>query len=312
VTTPTRNDRAALVTDPPSAAKPSASEAARSEAASSPVFLFSIDLEDVRSMLPDGARYRERVPHNTARLLDFLESHDKRCTFFTVGDVARRYPDLVRRIADAGHEIACHGDDHIPLDRLDPQSFRDDLERCLESFAKLGITGVKGFRAPMGSLVASTSWAYGVIRELGFEYSSSVYPTRSPFYGWPDFGGDHPRRIEGIWELPPTLTGLPILNVPLVGGIFLRVLPLPAIAAIFQRRISKRGLVVAYLHPYDVDHEQERFMHPGIRDSRLFNWLMFHNRKDVFRRLDRLFSQAVDVVPFAEYVSNVLSEPSPG
>ena len=82
-------------------------------------FLFSVDLEDVRTMIPDGARYTERVPAQVARYAELLARHDARCTFFTVGDVARRYPSLVRDLAAAGHEIACHGSDHVPLDRLD-------------------------------------------------------------------------------------------------------------------------------------------------------------------------------------------------
>jgi hypothetical protein len=198
---------------------------------------------------------------------------------------------------------------HTPLDRLDPGSFREDVERCLESFAAAGIDGVSGFRAPMGSMIAETTWAYPVLRELGFEYSSSVHAAPSPLYGWPGFGPDVPRAMDGVWEVPPTLTGLPLLNVPLVGGVFLRALPLPAILALYRRRLARRGLVVAYLHPYDVDHEQERFMHPEIDDNRLFNWLMFWNRKDVFRRLDRLFGQGARVIPFREYVRDVLSQP---
>ncbi len=82
-------------------------------------FLLGIDLEDVRSMIDDGDRYRERVPENTRRLLDFFGEVDARCTFFAVGDVARRYPDLIREIAERGHELACHSSDHTPLDRHD-------------------------------------------------------------------------------------------------------------------------------------------------------------------------------------------------
>jgi polysaccharide deacetylase family protein (PEP-CTERM system associated) len=304
-----RNSRAALASDPTAAPGPCALRDAT--CAGSPTFLFSVDLEDVRDMIPDGQRYAERVPVNTGRLLDFLAAHGARCTFFTVGDVARRYPDLLRRIADAGHEIACHGDVHTPLDRLEPASFRADVECCLASFARAGIRDVTGFRAPMGSLTAETTWAYPVLRELGFAYSSSVHAAPSPLYGWPGFGEDVPKPMDGVWEVPPTLTGLPLLNVPLVGGVFLRTIPFPAILALYRRRLARRGLVVAYLHPYDVDHEQERFMHPEIDDSRLFNWLMFWNRKDVFRRLDRLFGHGARVVPFREYVRDVLSPSSP-
>lgn len=260
-------------------------------------------------MIPDGTRYRERVPHNVERLLSLLAGRDLRCTFFTVGDVARRHPDLIRRVADAGHEIACHGDDHTPLDRLGPDGFRADLERCLEALSRLGVPKVKGFRAPMASLTGSTSWAYGILAELGFEYSSSVVGARLPLYGWPDFGDDQPRCMDGIWELPLTLYGRPPLALPLVAGVYLRTIPLPLTEWMYRRRVGKGGPVVGYLHPYDIDHEQERFMHPEIGDSRFFNWLMHRNRHDTLRRLERLFDFGAPVIPFRDYVAEVLVVP---
>lgn len=265
--------------------------------------LLGIDLEDPRLMIPDGTRYRERVPHNVERLLALAADHRFRCTFFTVGNVARQHPDLVRRIVDAGHEIGCHGDDHTPIDRLGRDGFRADLERCLESLAKLGVSRVRGFRAPMGSMTEATRWGYEILADLGFEYSSSVLATRLPYYGWPGFGGDAPRIVDGICELPLTLTGLPFLNTPLVGGIFLRAIPLPLIERLVRRRLGSAGLVVGYVHPYDVDHQQERFVHPEIGASRLLHWLMYLNRRDALRRLDRLVGLAERVIPFAEYVA---------
>lgn len=272
-----------------------------------PTLLLGIDLEDVRFMIPDGTRYRERLPHNAERLLALLAERGLRCTFFTVGDVARSYPDLVRRVAEAGHEIACHGDDHTPVDRLGPDGFRADLERCLESLARAGAPAVKGFRAPMASLNASTRWAYEILAECGFEYSSSVLATRLPLYGWPEFGDDRPRRIGDVWELPITLTGLPLLNVPLVGGVYLRVLPLALIELLFRRRGNARGPVVGYLHPYDIDHEQERFRHPEIDESRFLNWLMYLNRRGALRRLERLVDRAAGVLPYRDYIAGALA-----
>src|SRR5690606_32896327 len=96
-------------------------------------FLFSVDLEDVRSMIPDGERHAPRVAANLDRYLALLERHGVRCTFFTVGELARREPGLIRRLVDAGHEVACHGADHEPLERLGPAGFRDDLRRALDA-----------------------------------------------------------------------------------------------------------------------------------------------------------------------------------
>ncbi len=273
-----------------------------------PAFLFSVDLEDVRSMIPDGARYRERVPANTERLLEFLARHDKRCTFFTVGDVARAYPELLRTIAGQGHEIACHGDSHVPLERLGLEGFRIDLERSLASFAAAGIPRPCGFRAPVGSLTAATRWAHGVLREQGFAYSSSVVSARSPLYGWPEFGGDRPRRVDGLWELPLSLFRVPALRIPFAAGVYLRNLPLPLIDWTLRKRAAAGEPIVAYVHPYDIDTDQEHFMHPELGGSRLLNALMYRNRADLFRRLDRLFATGVRVVPYAEYVATSLGD----
>ena len=265
------------------------------------VFLFSIDLEDIRRLLPDGDRYAERVPSNTSRILEFLSNQGAHCTFFTVGDIARRYPALIREIISEGHEIACHSNDHLPLDRHTPESFREDLKACRESYAAAGAEQVIGFRAPIGSLIESTRWAFDVLREEGFRYSSSVCAAKNPLYGWPDFGPDRPCQIDGLWELPMSLTHWPGLNVPFAGGIYLRVIPFFMIQALFKRRVAQGEPVVGYLHPYDIDFEQERFMHPEINDSRFYNSLLYWNRRGVFNRLGRLLEGGTQIIRYREY-----------
>ena len=274
-------------------------------------FLFSIDLEDIRSLVPDGDRYTERVPANVERYLEFLGRHNARCTFFTVGDVARRYPSLIREVMAEGHEIACHSSDHIPLDRHTRDSFREDVQRCLDVFSRAGTTQVVGYRAPIASMTQETSWAYEILRELGFTYSASVLAARNRMYGWPSFGPDRARKIDGIWELPVSLTQLPGLNIPFVGGVYFRTLPLPLIEHLFRKRLSSGDPVMGYFHPYDIDTEQERFMHPEINESRFLNWLLYRNRGDVFRRLEKLLQYNVAIVPFRQYVESKL-EPGAG
>jgi peptidoglycan/xylan/chitin deacetylase (PgdA/CDA1 family) len=181
--------------------------------------LLSVDLEDVRDWVRDGHRYREAVPVNTRRYLEAFDRWQVRATFFIVGRVARRYPELVAEIAAAGHELACHGDMHLQLDKLSPESFRSDLLANLDSLAHAGGDSIRGFRAPTFSLVPRTSWAHGVLAELGFTYSSSVLPARNPLYGWPEFGEGVRRPVDGLWELPITLHHLPGLHVPMAGGV---------------------------------------------------------------------------------------------
>jgi peptidoglycan-N-acetylglucosamine deacetylase len=276
-----------------------------------PIFLFSIDLEDIRSMFEGGHRFEERVPLNTGRYLDFLERHGMRCTFFTVGDVARRHPELIREIVARGHEIASHSSDHVTLDRHDPASFRDDVLRCLDDLARAGAERVAGFRAPAASLTAETAWAYDVLAELGFTYSSSVIAARTPTYGWSEFGPDRPSKRFGIWELPISLTRFPLLNLPFCGGVFFRVLPFALVRQLFVSRLRRGEPVLGYFHPYDIDDQQERFMHPQIGGSRLYNWLMYRNRHAVLERLEALTANGVVGIPYAEYVERVLEPNAP-
>ncbi len=253
---------------------------------SRPPLLFSVDLEDVRDQVPGGARYAPRVAENTRRYLRFLDEIGGRATFFVVGRSARREPGLLREIAAAGHELACHGDAHLQLDKLTAAAFRADLERNREALLAAGAEAPVGFRAPTFSLTRRTAWAHEVLAEMGFRYSSSVLPAANPLYGWPGFG-QAPRRVAGgLWELPITLHARP--RVPLAGGVYFRVLPWWLIRR-SARRCRRAGRpLLTYLHPYDIDTGQERFMHPDIHDNRFYNFLMYYNRAGVFDRLGRL------------------------
>jgi polysaccharide deacetylase family protein (PEP-CTERM system associated) len=268
---------------------------AQKEGAVSRQFLFSIDLEDVRDWMADGQRYAERVPAMTERYLEFLRRHGKKATFFVVGDVARRYPALIRAIAQEGHELACHTDRHVPLERLNAQELKQDLQRNRELLPG----EVVGFRAPIFSLMAATAWAYEVLAELSFRYSSSVLPAKNPLYGWEGFGQEC-RRIHGVLEIPVTLLPLGGLTVPFGGGVYFRALPWPVLRWAFR---SSRQAVTSYFHPYDIDEGQERFMHPGIRDRRWYNWLMYYNRGSVFPKLERILEMGFDIVPYREFAA---------
>ncbi len=279
----------------------------RSTTRSAP-FLFSIDLEDVRSAVPGGARFRERVPANVERWLAFLAAHDARCTFFTVGDVARRYPALVREIDACGHELACHSSDHTTLDRHDRASFREDCLRNRDDLDAAGARDVVGYRAPTLSLTEDRAWAFEVLSEQGFRYSSSVLPARNPLFGWSGFGGEC-RAIEGVWEIPVTLSTLPFLRVPFAAGVYFRALPFALVRRQFERALAASTPVVGYFHPYDIDTEQERFMHAGIGESRFYNWLMYRNRGRVLPRLDALLAAGARIETYAEFVAESLEPP---
>jgi len=268
---------------------------------SGPTYLFSVDLEDVRRLVPDGLRFRPRVPQTTKLYLDFLEMLGAKATFFVVGEVAEEYPDLIRLIADKGHELACHTHSHVPLDKQTAASLCDDLQRNIDALRKAGAGSVSGFRAPTFSLTADTRWAYPVLRELGFRYSSSVLPAKNPLYGWPGFG-EEPRVIDGILELPMTLGTIGPLAIPFGGGVYFRMLPRFALRRLFRLHAKDRA-VLGYFHPYDIDLEQERFMHPAINNNRAYNWLMYYNRRSVIPKLKALVKAGFQILRYDHFVS---------
>ena len=265
-------------------------------------FLFSVDLEDPRLLVPNGERYRPRVEPMTLRYLDWLDRHRFSATFFVVGVVARRYPDLVREIARRGHELACHSDRHVQLDRQSPDAFRADVAECLATLARLGAGAVVGYRAPTFSLTARTAWAYDVLGALGVRYSSSVLPAANPIYGWAEFGAATRRVPPGVLEIPMTVGRIGPLRVPLAGGVYFRVLPFTLLARAIDR-VPPGAPVTGYLHPYDIDEDQERFMHAGIHGNRFYHWLMFVNRGSVFRRLDRMVARGHRIETYASYAA---------
>lgn len=255
-------------------------------AAGAPRFLFGVDVEDERHRLHDGARYPPRVPMMTQLYLNFLERHAGKGTFFIVGDVARAHPDLVGEILERGHEVACHSDAHVPLDRLGRHGFREDTLRGLDALGNAGAGDVQGYRAPCFSLTESTRWAYEVLAELGFSYSSSVLPARNPHYGWSGFG-EMPRIMQGVVELPITLLPRPLPRLPM-GGVYFRALPRALVRDAFERCRCRSQPVLGYFHPYDADAEQSRFVFPGFSRFGPSNWLMYRNRGQLFDRLDEV------------------------
>ena len=264
------------------------------------LYLFSVDVEDPRLGVAGGDALPARVPQMVDIFLEFLERHSARGTFFVVGEVARRHKDAVRRIADAGHELACHSDAHVPLDRQDKARFRDDLLRNLDSLRAAGADGIDGSRSPCFSLTAKTQWAYEGLAELGFLYSSSVLPARSPLYGWEGFGPS-PRLVEGVVELPVTLLPLRLLPLP-IGGVYFRVLPRPLLRWALGRRGGEP--VLSYHHPYDIDTEQD-FTHAGFRRWGLYDLLLRTNRGGVLPRLEMVRRMGFSFAPYGAHAAEL-------
>jgi polysaccharide deacetylase family protein (PEP-CTERM system associated) len=201
------------------------------------------------------------VRAGTEAILEALARHRVSATFFMLGDVALRNPDLVRRIAGAGHEIGCHGMTHLPLWRLTPEAFRQELRefRALIQ-AALGADPVVGYRAPTFSLDRTTAWALTVLREEGFTYDSSIFPMQVMLYGvrgaplgiYRPAGDDLARHDPrgALVEFPVAVGSLAGLRIPVAGGFYLRALPLWLLTAVLDR-IARRRPASIYLHPWE-------------------------------------------------------------
>ncbi len=261
-------------------------------------YLFSVDLEDVRDMIDNGMQYKEAVVSNTHKYLAWLSKYKFKATFFVVGRTAQAFPSLIKEIADSGHEIALHSHNHIHITKLTPEEFKADIAANINAIQKTGIATVKGFRAPTFSLVEQSKWAYKILRSAGIEYSSSVIPNANPLFGWQNFGGE--QMIEGVYEIPMNVGNKPF-SVPFGGGVYFRVLPVQLSLQLFKNAAKKQQSVLGYFHPYDVDTEQERFMHPHLNNNRFLNKLMYINRSKVFNRLNRVIDLGFEVVRYDEY-----------
>jgi polysaccharide deacetylase family protein (PEP-CTERM system associated) len=227
-----------------------------------------------------------RVVWQTDRLLDLFARERVHGTFFTLGWVARRHPDLIRRIVAAGHELACHGDGHEMITRLSRDAFRADLRAARATLEDLAGVRIDGYRAPTFSVVKDTLWALDVLREEGFRYDASVFPIRHDRYGIPD-APRHPHRIEsgegsGLVEFPSSTMRVLGRNLPVGGGGYLRLLPM-AYTLSAMKRVAAEGPCMVYLHPWEIDAAQPRFA-----TGRLASWRGYHNLDAMEGRLATL------------------------
>jgi polysaccharide deacetylase family protein (PEP-CTERM system associated) len=267
--------------------------------------LFSIDLEEFYPADPGRSARSTPLPQLVDVYLNLLRRSGTLCTFFVVGEVARRYPGLLREIASAGHELACHGDRHLTLEQFTPASFAEDLKANRAAVEAATGTRVQGFRAPLLSLCERTSWAHAVLAGEGFAYSSSVLPAENPLYGWQGFGFA-PRRVDEVLEIPVTLARFPVVGaLPLCCGTYFRVLPWWLI----RRRLATaptQGPWISYFHPYDIDHRQPWTLHAGVRRSRPMNALLFLRRASLPGRIERLLAAYPRGGTYGEYASRRL------
>jgi polysaccharide deacetylase family protein (PEP-CTERM system associated) len=202
-----------------------------------------------------------RIENNCAAILDLFAEADVRATFFTLGWVAKRNPALMRRISAAGHELANHGWDHQRVFRMDRVSFASDLEKSRKAIEDASGVRVTGYRAPSFSIDHRTPWAYMILAEQGFTYSSSVAPIAHDHYGWRDAPrfAFKPLPWSDLIEIPVTTAMFAGRRLAAGGGGFFRVLPYAFSRwAIRQVNRSDGRPAVFYFHPWEIDPDQPR------------------------------------------------------
>ncbi|HEX8525999.1 XrtA system polysaccharide deacetylase [Allosphingosinicella sp.] len=221
-------------------------------------------------------RLPARVERNADSVLALFAKADVKATFFTLGWVADRYPALIRRIVQAGHEIASHGWDHRRVFSMDPAAFRADLQRAHKAIEDACGEAPAGYRAPSFSIDARTPWAHGVLADLGYRYSSSVAPVRHDHYGWREASRFAFRPLPGsdLIELPVTTVEVAGRRLAAGGGGFFRMLPYRFSSWAIHRvnRIDRRPAVF-YFHPWEIDPGQ-----PRVRQAPLKSRLRHYSR----------------------------------
>ena len=192
------------------------------------------------------------VVPQTGRLLELLRRRNTHATFFILGAVATRYPELIRRIVQEGHEIATHGDRHELIYRQTPQEFEADVRGAKQRLEALIQQPILGYRAPSFSITRQSLWALEVLARVGFRYDCSVFPIRHPRYGIPDAPWA-PQVWHGLTEFPLSVMRVGGVNLPVAGGAYFRLLPFSLIRQAY-RRLNRAGIPVQfYLHPWELD-----------------------------------------------------------
>lgn len=202
-----------------------------------------------------------RVERNIDRILALLEERGINATFFTLGWIAKRYPSMVRRIVENGHELASHGCDHDRVTDLGSDEFNKDVidsKKLLEDISGLPVVG---YRAPSFSINKRNYWALKILEEAGYLYSSSIYPVRHDHYGIPDAPrfAFYPNSTGKLLEVPITTVNLFGRNIPVGGGGYFRLWPY-AVSRWFIQRVNEKDQhsAVFYFHPWEIDPDQPR------------------------------------------------------
>ena len=252
--------------------------------------ILSFDIEEWFHLLDHGAtrgeadwaRFPRRLDENIEPIFELLRRHGCGATFFCLGWVAREYPHVVRRIRDAGHEVATHSDLHQLAYTQSPGEFRDDLARSIDCLEDVTGKKVVSYRAPGFSFKQDNAWVFDVLLDLGIERDCSIFPAPRAHGGFASYGAAEPNRLQvgerRLKEFPINLADVLGRKVIFSGGGYFRLLPRRVIANLVERS----GYVMTYFHPRDFDADQP--MVPGLSAARRFK--SYYGLAGTFDKLD--------------------------
>ncbi len=224
----------------------------------------SIDVEDwyqgILQIKQEGwPKYENRIKQGLDKILRILDTYKTKATFFILGYLAEKQPDVINKISCAGHEIASHGYWHKLIYNQTPQEFREDVARSKDAIESITKKKVRGYRAPFFSITKDSLWALEILNDLGFDYDSSIFPVKNFLYGIPDADGSiHKISDTDITEFPLSVLKINGFRFPVCGGFYLRSLPY-LISSCGIRSFNRSGQpVVVYLHPWELDIDKPK------------------------------------------------------
>lgn len=273
--------------------------------------ILTVDIEEwyhpeyVRSgMLPFK---EERIQQSLKRTLDLLDRRNLQATFFVVGELAEKHPEIIEDIKENGHEIAFHGYHHEPLWNLDADTLRTEIQR----FNSLIGEKCSGFRAPSFSLSNKTRWSLKVLENSGYQYDSSLFPVKTPLYGvWNAPTKPYKPSHENItindesarlWEFPLLVYKLKGIRVPVAGGFYLRFFSVDLIAKAIKK-LNKLGFpAVIFFHNWELDSET-----PRLKLGLYKYFVTYHKLKETSKKLENLLSR-FQFTSIKEYMVNYIA-----
>ncbi|OGC77978.1 MAG: hypothetical protein A2Z27_01590 [candidate division Zixibacteria bacterium RBG_16_50_21] len=234
--------------------------------------------------------YPVRIHHNLFRLLVLFRDHRVRATFFVLGWVAERYPEIVEEILRSGHEVASHGYGHRLIYQQSPQEFEEDVAKSLEILERIVGRKIIGYRAPSFSIKSGNGWVFAKLKEMGIQYDSSVFPIWHDLYGIPQAPRfPFPIRVsesQVLWEFPLSTVKILGKNVPLAGGGYLRLFPYWFTRRGLRSLQAQDKMGIVYIHPWELDLDQPRTELNGLSRFRQYT-----NIRTMHQKLDKLLAE---------------------